>query len=151
MVRTKIEEEKLLEHKIIIVKITNPSFDRGITGLIANKIAAEYQRPVGLLVAGKHEGKLCWSGSARGYEKSDLTDFRQFVRDSNLAYLAEGHPNAFGLGIYDEDIDNFIAYADEALKNIDFILTYRVDNIYSQQTVNSKDIIDIGGMKSLWG
>lgn len=151
MVKAQIKEEGLLEHKILIVKIINPSFDRGITGLIANKIMAEYQRPVGLLVETEHEGKKAWSGSARGYEKSDLTDFRQFVRDSNLAYLAEGHPNAFGLGIYDEDIDDFIAYADEALKDIDFVLTCRVDNIYSPQTVKPKDIIDIGGMKSLWG
>lgn len=151
MVKNQIKEEKLLEHKVLIVKITNPSFDRGITGLIANKLMAEYQRPVGLLIAGEVDGKLAWTGSARGYEKSDLRDFRQFVRDSNLAFLAEGHPNAFGLGIYDEDINSFISYSDEALKDMDFTPTYRVDNIYTQQTVNAKDIIDIGGMKALWG
>lgn len=42
------------------------------------------------------------------------------------------HPNAFGLGIYDEDINSFISYSDEALKDMDFTPTYRVDNIYTQ-------------------
>lgn len=85
-----IKEQNLLDHKLLLIKLENPSFDKGITGLIANKLMAEYQRPVGLLIKSKYENKLAWSGSARGYERSKMTDFRQFVRDSGLCYLAEG-------------------------------------------------------------
>ena len=103
-----IEQNHLLDHKILLVKLENPSFDRGITGLIANKLMAEYQRPVALLVKVEEDGKPAWSGSARGYEKSKLNDFRGFCRDSGLVYLAEGHPNAFGFGILDENFDAFL-------------------------------------------
>lgn len=85
-----IEQNHLLDHKILLVKLENPSFDKGITGLIANKLMAEYQRPVALLVKVEEDGKPAWSGSARGYEKSKLNDFRGFCRDSGLVYLAEG-------------------------------------------------------------
>lgn len=152
IVKAKIEEENLLDHKVIIVKITNPTFDRGITGLIANKVMSEFCRPVALLIKGTNEdGEVTWSGSARGYEKSKLTDFRQLVRDSGLAYLAEGHPNAFGIGFTDENLNKFIEYSDEKLKDIEFALTYKVDYIYNPQTMRAKDITDIGGLKSLWG
>lgn len=90
MIKDQIEKQGLLNHKVLLIKITNPSFDRGITGLIANKLMAEYQRPVCLLIEGEHEGKLAWSGSARGYETPKTPDFRRLIRDSGLAYLAEG-------------------------------------------------------------
>lgn len=146
-----IEREKLLDHKILLVKLENPSFDKGITGLIANKLMAEYQRPVGLLCKVTQDGKLAWSGSARGYEKSKLQDFRQLVRDSNLAYLAEGHPNAFGLGILDENFDAFVQYADTKLKDIEFSPSYKVDFIYSASHLKPSDILEMGQLKSLWG
>lgn len=150
-VKTTIEKEGLLNHKVLLIRLKNPSFDRGITGLIANKIMAEYQRPVGLLIATEHEGKLAWSGSARGYDKSKMTDFRQLVRDSKLAYLAEGHPQAFGLGILDENFDAFLEYTDAALKDVEFTPNYKVDFIYSTSTLKPKNILELGNMKYLWG
>lgn len=85
-----IKKDNLLDNKILLIRLENPTFDRGITGLIANKLMAEYQRPVAVLIKTDYEGKLAWSGSARGYERSKMNDFRQLVRDSGLAYLAEG-------------------------------------------------------------
>ena len=45
----------------------------------------------------------------------------------------------------------FIAYADEKLKDIEFTITYKVDCIYNESTIKPKDVIEIGGMKELWG
>lgn len=103
------------------------------------------------MAATEHNGKLAWSGSARGYEKSKLSDFRQLVRNSGLAYLSEGHPNAFGLGILDENFDAFLAYTDAILQDVEFSPSYKVDFIYSTSSLNSKDILDLGGLKELWG
>lgn len=150
-VKSVIERDNLLNHKILLIKLENPSFDRGITGLIANKLMAEYQRPVGLLTASEYEGKLAWSGSARGYDKSKMHDFRQLVRDSGLAYLAEGHPQAFGLGILDENFDVFLEYTDTILKDIEFSPSYKVDFIYSISDIKPKDILQLGDLKPLWG
>ena len=146
-----IEQNHLLDHKILLVKLENPSFDRGITGLIANKLMAEYQRPVALLVKVEEDGKPAWSGSARGYEKSKLNDFRGFCRDSGLVYLAEGHPNAFGFGILDENFDAFLEYADTTLKDIEFSPSYKVDFIHSVNNLSPKEILELGNMKNLWG
>lgn len=133
------------------MKIESPSFDKGITGLIANKLMAEFQRPVALLTPSIHEGEPAWSGSARGYEKSKMNDFRGFVRDSNMVYLAEGHPNAFGFGILDKNVDKFLDYADATLKDIEFTPSYKVDFIYSVPDMRTQDILELGDMKYLWG
>lgn len=150
-IKSIIKENNLLDHKILLVKLEHPSFDRGITGLIANKLMAEYQRPVALLVEVEENGKKAWSGSARGYEKSKLNDFRGFCRDSGLIYLAEGHPNAFGFGILDENFDAFVEYADTTLKDIEFSPSYKVDFIHSSNDVRPKEILELGNMKNLWG
>ena len=150
-VKNIIKENNLLDHKILLVKLEHPSFDRGITGLIANKLMAEYQRPVALLVEVDEDGKKAWSGSARGYEKSKLNDFRGFCRDSGLIYLAEGHPNAFGFGILDENFDAFVEYADTTLKDIEFSPSYKVDFIHSANDIRPKEILELGNMKNLWG
>lgn len=90
LIKEQIEEQNLLDHKILVVKIANPSFDRGITGLIANKLMTEYQRPVILLVETEYEGKKAWTGSARGYDKSEFKDFRSFCENSEFVFLAQG-------------------------------------------------------------
>lgn len=146
-----IKEQNLLKHKILLIKVESPSFDKGITGLIANKLMAEFQRPVALLTPSEHEGKLAWSGSARGYEKSKMNDFRGFARESGFVYLAEGHPNAFGFGILDQDINAFLEYSDSALRDIEFSPSYKVDFIYSMSDIRSQDILELGDMKQLWG
>lgn len=146
-----IQENNLLEHKVLAIKLDNMSIDRGITGLIANELMSKYKRPVVLLSKTEHEGLEAWEGSARGYEKSKMKDFRQFVKESNLVFLAEGHANAFGFGIYDKDFESFISWSDKQLKDIEFSPSYKVDFIYSMSDINSKDILDLGDTKYLWG
>lgn len=146
-----IEENDLLQHKVLIIQLESASFDRGITGLIANKLMAIYQRPVGLLIKTYVDGKLAWSGSARGYSKGEFHNFRQLCRNSGLVFLAEGHEEAFGLGIYDENINAFIKYCDEQLKDTKFEPCYKVDYIYNLSTLKAADILEIGKMIPLWG
>lgn len=147
-----IEDQNLLSHKLLIIKLESVLFDKNLNGLIANKLSAKYQRPTMILVKHTHDdGSVTWDGSARGYEVSKLTDFRGFVRDSGYADLAEGHANAFGVSFEDSQIIKFIEYADCVLCNMDFTPCYKVDFIYSAQNLKSKDVLDIGSMKSLWG
>lgn len=94
---------------------------------------------------------LGYEGSARGYDKSKLTDFKAFVKDSGLVYLAEGHANAFGCGMLEIHCDEFLEWADKVLADIDFTPCYKVDFIYTAQNLNPANILDIGGMKHLWG
>ena len=142
-----IEEKKLLDNKILAIKLDTFSADRNLTGLIANQLMAKYQRPV-LLLNKTEDG---WEGSGRGYDKSKFDNLREFLKESELVMYAEGHANALGVGITDEAFSTFINYSNQALANFDFTPCYKVDFIFYGDDFRGKDIVEIAELKSLWG
>lgn len=147
-----IANQNLLSNKILIVQLDDLITDRNLTGLIANQLMSEYQRPVLILNKIENEdGTITWEGSGRGYDKSRLKDFRGFLENNKYVMYAEGHANAFGIGIRDEDISAFIASTNSALDGFDFTPIYNVDFIYKADELTPDEVIDIAGMKSLWG
>ena len=147
-----IVNQNLLSNKILIVQLDDLITDRNLTGLIANQLMSEYQRPVLILNKIENEdGTITWEGSGRGYDKSRLKDFRGFLENNKYVMYAEGHANAFGIGIRDEDINAFITSTNSALDGFDFTPIYNVDFIYKADELTPDEVIDIAGMKSLWG
>lgn len=161
-----IKEYNLLINKVLVVPIPKSVYvEKNLTGLIANQLMAQYQRPVLLLNEVENEewatsangDKLIpfyyttWEGSARGCDKSALTDFRKFCQDSGLIEYAEGHANAFGFGIHNKYLLDFINYCNEELKDFEFTPCYNVDFIFSASNFNGNDILKIAELKSLWG
>lgn len=147
-----IAENELLSNKLLLIRLKDIKADRAIVGLMANELMSKYKRPVAILSPTIHEGKPAWEGSARGYEKSKLTDFREFLRGSGKVYLAEGHPNAFGLGVYNEEFDDLVTWSNEVLKDIEFSPSYQVDFIYHSNDAEApRTILDLGERKQLWG
>ena len=147
-----IANQNLLSNKILIVQLDDLITDRNLTGLIANQLMSEYQRPVLILNKIENEdGTITWEGSGRGYDKSRLKDFRGFLENNKYVMYAEGHANAFGIGIKDEDINAFITSTNSALEGFDFTPIYNVDFIYKSDELTPDEVIDIAGMKSLWG
>lgn len=147
-----IKNNNLLENKILLIQIPKEAnIEKTLTGLIANQLMSKYQRPVLLLNETEQDGKICWEGSARGYEKSSLKDFRQFCLNSNCILYAEGHSNAFGFGVEDNKVKDFILYCNTILKDFSFSPCYFVDFIFDVNNFNQKDILDIAELKSLWG
>ena len=147
-----IVNQNLLSNKILIVQLDDLITDRNLTGLIANQLMSEYQRPVLILNKIENEdGTITWEGSGRGYDKSRLKDFRGFLENNKYVIYAEGHANAFGIGIKDEDISAFITSTNSALDGFDFTPIYNVDFIYKSDELTPDEVIDIAGMKSLWG
>ena len=142
-----IKEKRLDENKIIIVEVEDV-IDKNLSGLIANQLMYRYQRPVLLL---RNTGDGLFQGSGRGYDKSDLMDLKQFLSDSDLVEYAEGHSNAFGVGISDKKREELIKYSNEELKSIDFSPRFLVDFIYEAENINYQDLMDIGFLKDLWG
>ncbi len=159
-----IEEQNLLENKILVVKLDTFATDKNLTGLIANQLMSQYQRPVLLLNKTIQEIEclgtkgerlvlqdISWEGSGRGYDKSKFDNLREFLKESGLVMYAEGHANALGVGIKDLNIDTFINYSNDSLADFDFTPCYKVDFIYAGNDFNGKDIIKIAELKSLWG
>lgn len=146
-IEEKIEIDGLNLNKIIII-INERLEDKNLSGLIANKLLGKYRKPIFILKE-TEDGLL--QGSARGYEKSELQDFKSFVNESQLCEYAEGHANAFGVGIKKDNLANFIVFSNEALKDISFDNRYLVDYIYDINYLKESDVEQIFSLRSLWG
>ena len=146
LLEKKIEKEGLLKHKVLLFTLKDGQVDRNIAGLIANKLAAKYQRPC--CVVTETDGD--YQGSARGYEISGLTNFKDVCEENGVEW-AQGHQNAFGVCIAADKLESFINNTDKALADISSEPVYYVDYIYTGGDVNPQDILTIGGLKELWG
>ena len=165
-----IEEKNLLNHKVLLFLLEPGQIDRNIAGLIANKFMAKYQRPCCILTKVTEqicpdmiqlppEGvveiqpifKTSYQGSARGYDKSGITNFKDICSKCEGVMFAEGHQGAFGLGIDADYVNIFLEETDEYLKDMSSEPIYYVDYIYKGDNVNPQNIIDIANLEDLWG
>ena len=165
-----IEKNNLLDHKVLLFLLEPGQVDRNIAGLIANKFMAKYQRPCCILTKvtedNNGEVRVSYQGSARGYDKSGYTHFKDLCEAAPGTMYAQGHQGAFGLGIdlgkYDpmdegcmevfgEPIYQFLQFTDDALSEMSSEPIYSVDYIYKGNEVNPQNIIDIADLEDLWG
>ena len=167
-----IEKNNLLQHKVLLFLLEPGQIDRNIAGLIANKFMAKYQRPCCILTKvtetiepllaiensnvkwnenHKTYELISYQGSARGYDKSGITNFKDICAETNSIMFAEGHQGAFGLGLYVDEIEEFLNLTDEALKDMSSEPVYWVDFIYNDSNIDAQGIIDIASHDELWG
>lgn len=147
-----IEEKELYKNKIIAVKLAPGTIvNKNITGLIANKLIHEYRQPVLLLNETELDGEKTWAGSGRNIETPELESLREFIEESDYALYATGHSSAFGSAIRDENFEEFIAYANEALADCNFDSCATVDFIWPSSNIKFKDIEDIAALNLLYG
>ena len=90
-VETIIHNEHLDDNKIILVDTTD-LLDKNLTGLVANQIMAKYKKPTLLLreVTDPETGEITLQGSGRGYDKSELSDLKEFLHNSGYFNYTEG-------------------------------------------------------------
>ena len=156
-------------HKVILFTLDDKELNRNIAGLIANKIANKYQRPCCILsktleidpghttmlqdgteIFVTSASRVLYQGSARGYEATGVTNFKTICEAAGAEWC-QGHENAFGICIAEDNIEKFLTETDTALANISTEPIYYVDYIYNNTDVNSDDILTIANLKSLWG
>ena len=147
-----IQEDNLLDNPILFVQLdaaaaANPN----ITGLVANQVAAKYNRPTLILNETKEDGSIIWRGSGRNIKGTDFDDLQHFLLDSGLMELASGHDNAFGVAIRDENLAAVKEYCYKELRACEFVSTYNVDAIIDAKDISGYDILSIGDLKDLWG
>lgn len=146
-----IAQEHLLDNKIILIKNQKANEEiKNLSGLIAMVLSSEHDRPVLILAPNKEQDGVHWSGSMRnpGYP---IEDFQRFALDSGLIDWCHGHSNAAGISIPEENLQKFVDYCNEQLKDYDFEKTYKVDKIYNVNQLDEGDIASLADARSLWG
>ena len=161
-----IQERDMLDHKVLLFLLEPGEIDKNLSGLVANKIMAKYQRPVCILTKTTQviphtynecpgvivdEYETIYQGSARGCDKIGIYDFKGICANTGLPQYTIGHPGAFGLSLKTLDIDNFIEQTDVALADMPDEAVYYVDYIYDTFTLRGEDILEIADMEYLWG
>lgn len=165
-----ITELGLLENKILVVPTEQEEVDKNLAGLIANQLASKYARPTLVLRRIEASNKVIevdenynlidmvdngttvvYEGSGRNYGKSRLENFRQFCNDTGLVMYAEGHASAFGIGIREENLQDFINKTNELLKDFDTTPCYFVDLEVTADQLNDNEVFAIGSNSDIWG
>lgn len=93
--------------KYIVATIDRNDEIAGLSGLIANKIAAEEQKPTIFLQYNQDEEQ--WQGSIRSY---GVSNFKSIINETEWA-IAEGHEEAAGIRLKSELSDLMDALDDE--------------------------------------
>ena len=90
-------------------------------------------------------GEIVYSGSARNIPNSPIEDLREFCEQSPFTNFASGHPSAFGLAFPDQQVDNFVEYADKYCRDNDikFEPIYKIDYLWEPGTIDSDKIMEI--------
>ena len=147
IIETHIKETEMLDDKAFVIDVTKV-LDKTLTGLVANQIARKYRRPIIFL---RKQKNGLYGGSARGYGNGEVKDFRQFLLNSNLFNMCEGHDNAFGIEIKAENIEELHKYINNNLtEEIEFD-SYEVDFIIKAKDLTRNLIGQIAAFRDEWG
>lgn len=136
--------------KIIMVDVTE-ILDSGLTGVVAIKIAEQFNKPCILLK--KHydskSKKIVYGGSARNIDHSPIDSFKDIVNKTGVIN-GKGHANAFGIvDLSLENKEKAISVINDILKDIEYDSTYRVDFILDIGRVSVPLIIKLSEFEDI--
>lgn len=157
-----IQKENLLKNKVLCIRLDKNN-KTNLSGLIANQLMSVYQCPVLILSETQHitlddnnkviNNETWYEGSGRGPTIPEIPSWREFYLASGLTELAQGHANAFGLSIKEENYNAFMDYCNNSLKDLDFTPKYNVDFIYDAKMIydGHYDFYNLIEYSNLWG
>jgi len=129
----------------ILVCNARDDVDGNSTGLIANRLADQYQRPCLLM---RRKGDVC-KGSGRGSDKCEILDFNEWCKGTGLFNEVEGHPGAFGVEISFKNTNRLFSLL-STMNKIDEP-TYHIYQIYESSNLHDQIIKNIAKYDYVWG
>lgn len=129
----------------ILVCNAKDNVDGNSTGLIANRLADQYQRPCLLM---RRKGNIC-KGSGRGSDKCEILNFNQWCTETGLFTKVEGHPGAFGCEITFDNTNKLFSLL-STMEKIDEP-TYHVYNVYDSNQIHDQIIKNVAKYDYVWG
>ena len=162
-----IEDNNMMEHKVLLFLLEPGQIKPEIRGLIANKLMAKYQRPCCMLtktvlisapcinpITLKPEPeikKISYQGSARGCDKVGVTEFKDICAATQVCDYTIGHQGAFGLGLPQDKIEEFVKSTDFQLADMPNEPLYYVDYAWQPTDDFGEAILDIAKFDSYIG
>lgn len=144
----KIEDENIIDEKMIVVDVTD-ILSQTLTGLVANKLASQFKRPV-VLLRDKKEDESMYGGSCRNYSRFAIDDLQSFLMNTGYFEGVNGHSNAAGVSIPKDNIDGLREHLTEELKDVTLEDWYHVDYEIPVGRLKEKHVLQVGQWKSLW-
>lgn len=131
------------ETKILLVDATDVLHE-GLTGVVAIKMAENFNKPVILLKRHRNErGEEVYGGSARNMNNSPIENLKDVINSTNVI-KGQGHANAFG--IVDLPIDKkeeATRILNDILRDVEYDATYLVDYIFDIYEVDVNTIMQL--------
>ena len=122
-----------------------------LSGLIANKLLSQYNRPVILLRHFRQGNVDELRGSARGKSVEGLDNLKDTLSGITGVQKAEGHAFAFGVGVDKDMLSEFRQHLNLALSSVDFnVNLYMVDLIAKYNELNIP-MAEVTAREDIWG
>ena len=121
-----------------------------LSGLIANKLLSQYNRPI-ILLRHYNDGDIDeLRGSVRGKQVEGLDNLKEALNGITGVNKAEGHAFAFGLGVNKNMLNEFKAHLNLVLSKVNFnVNSYDVDLISKYNELNIP-MAEIMGRDDVW-
>ena len=134
--------EPQLDRKCMFFMLDNDT-DAEITGLVGNKLLAMYQRPLFIL---KHKNGQ-YAGSMRAIGVDNFLE----IANGTGRCLCQGHPNAAGAFIDEEDFELFKRDIEDCLKYYEFSIQIEADIELSPEQINENLIKQLTAINRISG
>lgn len=144
MLKQQIEKYKLDSSEIMVINgedIEDSTYNR----IIVNKLSSLYQKHT-LLLKPVNDNLM---GSCTGFRNKDISDLRKWCEETKLFNYAEGHPLAFGSSIPIKNINKLYDIISKIPSND--TLTYTVDGVFNEKSLNKSMVNLIGSLSYAWG
>lgn len=147
----KVEAEHLDENRIILVKINAADVSPTITGLVAMDVQKQYNKPTLVLRPVLDNERIYYRGSGRASEAENFDSFMKVLLESGVMDYVEGHDNAFGASILEDNIPALLSYVNDRLANIDFGSFNPVDAVVTDSNWNSGVLREFANIVDTFG
>lgn len=153
LLERKINDKHLYDDNIIVCCCEPGEVEPNIRGLAANKLASKYQRPCLVLTKNKtkDDDRYYYRGSARNYSMSVVQNLKIVEESTGLTEYVQGHSNAHGISIAEEDIAAFVSAMNEKYKGVPKEATYWVDYIFGMDEADPNILLQLAECSSFWG
>lgn len=154
------QAEKMLDNKVLLFMLEPGQIDPNIAGLVANKLASRYQRPVCVTTHinipqdendAEREAScgIDCAGSMRGYTATGIDNFKEIAERSSACNWVRGHENAAGISITAPQI--FLEDMNTLLKDVSTDIVYYVDYTWDADSIDGNAIIDLAELNDYIG